>query len=89
MNLGQMYWRETWHRHKKVNSLGRQFVARVFRDGNNQSCQIHKHSTRSKYRGYFILRLEWHSPTKSYGERVLAKNLTKPELMAYIKLLRG
>jgi hypothetical protein len=48
--------------------------------------QIKKHSTRSKYRGYYIVELRGSIVRE---EIKIAKNLTEAQAVAWIKLLKG
>lgn len=48
--------------------------------------QVKGHSTRSKYRGYYIVELKG-SIMKQ--EIKIAKNLTEPQAVAWVQLLKG
>jgi hypothetical protein len=48
--------------------------------------QVKKHSTRSKYRGYYIVELKGSIVKR---EKKVAKNLTEAQAVAWIKLLKG
>ena len=61
----------------------------TFQDHTGKPCQIHKHSTRSKHRGYYIIQLRYVDNLHVFEEHVLVKGLTKPQLVAYIKMLKG
>jgi hypothetical protein len=50
-----------------------------------QLYNIKKHSTRSKYRGYYIVKLKGSIVNQ---EIKIAKNLTKSEVMGWVKLLK-
>ncbi len=58
----------------------------VHKDGLSKAYGVGKHSTRSKYRGYFIDQW-WFTITGKRTIRI-AKNLTRTELIAWVKLLK-
>jgi hypothetical protein len=48
--------------------------------------QVKEHSTRSKYRGYYIVQLK---KSIMKQEIKVAKNLTKSQAVAWVQLLKG
>ena len=52
-----------------------------------QAYCVGKHSTRSKYRGYFIEQFTFH--VKSVGRKMVKKGLSKEELVTWIRLMKG
>lgn len=85
MKLGQLT-RKRWAVKKqgvrvtKMVHLPRAFVAQ----GNLY--QVKKHSTRSKYTGYYIVEIRESIINK---ETKVAKNLTKSQAVAWVQLLRS
>lgn len=69
-----------WLRGKQVVAIRRAFIAQ------GQLYNVKKHSTRSKYRGYYIVQLKGSIVS---NEIKVAKNLTKPQVIAWIQLLKG
>jgi hypothetical protein len=65
---------------KSVVAIHHAFISR------GQLYNVKKHSTRSKYSGYYIVQLQGSLVSR---ELKIAKNLTKAEVMAWIKLLKG
>jgi hypothetical protein len=65
---------------KSVVALRHAFVAQ------GQLYNVKKHSTRSKYSGYYIVQLQGSLVSR---ELRIAKNLTKSEVVTWIKLLKG
>lgn len=53
---------------------------------NGNTYSVLKHSTRSKYRGYYIERVRY--IVGQVKMQVIAKNLTRSELIAWVKLLK-
>ena len=85
MKLGQLT-RKRWAVKKqgirvtKMVHLPRSFIAQ------DKLYQVKKHSTRSKYRGYYIVQLKGSIVT---NEIKIAKNLTEPQAVAWVQLLRS
>jgi hypothetical protein len=68
------------HGKRSVTPIRRAFLAQ------GQLYNVKKHSTRSKYSGYYIVMLKGSLISR---EVKVAKNLTKSEVMGWIKLLKG
>jgi hypothetical protein len=64
---------------RSVRAIHHAFIAQ------GQLYNVKKHSTRSKYRGYYIVMLKGSLINR---EVKVAKNLTKSEVVAWIKLLK-
>ena len=69
-----------WSQGRQLTRISNSFIAQ------NQLYNIKKHSTRSKYSGYYIVMLKGSLVNK---EVKVAKNLTKSEVVSWIKLLGG
>jgi hypothetical protein len=69
-----------WLAGRSVVAIPRAFIAQ------GQLYNVKKHSTRSKYRGYYIVQLKGSIIS---NEIKIAKNLTKPQAVAWIQLLKG
>ena len=90
MKISQLCRRETWRRGRNsvhVTAWKAQ-TAWTFRAGVD-IYQVHRHSTRSKYRGYYVIHLKFDPSRNSWGEVVRARNLTKEAAVGYIKLIKG
>jgi hypothetical protein len=95
MKLWQLCVKQKWRRWTGVANpyivvpRRKSMYVMTFQDHESKPCQIHKHSTRSKYRGYYIIQLRYADRLHLFEEHVLVKGLTKPQLVAYIKMLKG
>lgn len=69
-----------WLRGQQIVSMPHLFTA------HGNLYHVKKHSTRSKYRGYYIVKLKGAIVN---NEIKIAKNLTKPQAIAWIQLLKG
>jgi len=69
-----------WLAGRPVVAISRAFIAQ----GNLYN--VKKHSTRSKYRGYYIVQLKGSIVT---NEIKIAKNLTESQAVAWVQLLKG
>lgn len=85
MKLGQLT-RKRWAVKKqgirvtKMVHLPRSFIAQ------DKLYQVKKHSTRSKYRGYYIVEIRGSIINK---EAKVARSLTKSQAVAWVQLLRS
>lgn len=90
MSLGQMLIKAKWTKRRTDYSQWRPYKAMIFRDKNHAEYVIEKHSTQSKYRGYKMFKIvrENNATTYNLYLNLVAKNLTKAELIGLLKLLK-
>lgn len=69
-----------WGLGRQLASISNSFIAQ------GRLYNVKKHSARSKYRGYYIVELKGSLVNREFK---VAKNLTKEQAVAWIKLLKG
>jgi hypothetical protein len=69
-----------WSQGKQLARIANSFIAQ------GRLYNVKKHSARSKYRGYYIVELKGSLLSREFK---VAKNLTKKQAVAWIKLLKG
>lgn len=88
MKLSQLTTRKFSAKAKKIGKYPRNIIVPITGAfiAHHRLFRVKKHSTRSKYRGYYIVELRG---SIINHEVKLAKNLTKSQAVAWIHLLRG